>query len=339
LVSFFLLLSLYSLLRIPKGNPLRFVLTAVFYFASLLSKETAVAAPVFVFFFVFLTSYKGNLKINLIPKIKKGLGTTAVFIVPLVFYFLLRFHSDAMIPLNAPEYYRYTFSPLLLLENLIEYIVRAVLLDIYVIFLFFILILASFVWRRNKRVLKESFDSSPAYIGLLWFLSFLLPSVFLPVRSNLYSYFPQIGLHVSALVVLLFIWWNKIKTQKVLRNIALISICLLLLGWGRYLFLKSESYGEDGRVSAQFTKQVIRVVSDVPSEAKVYVIDRHFGERRSPSVLISYGFNSLLHLYYPQKYLSGKIVSPNEAAETKDDSDAFFFIWENGDLSPQPLDF
>ena len=339
LVSFFLLLSLYSFLRLPKRNPLRFVLTAVFYFASLLSKETAAAAPVFVFFFVFLTSHEGRLKTNLIPRIKKGLGTTAVFIVPLVCYFLLRFHSNAMTPLNAPEYYRYTFSPLLLLENLIEYIIRAGLLDIYAIFLFFILVLASFVWRGNKPVLKESFGFSTAYIGLLWFVSFLLPSVFVPVRSNLYSYFPQIGLHVSALTVIFFIWWNKIKTQKVLRNVALIFVCLLFLGWGSYLFHKSKSYGEDGKVSAQFTEQIIRAVSDIPSEAKVYVIDRHFGERRSPSILISHGFNSLLNLYYPQKHLRGKIVSPHEAAKTKDDTAVFFFSWENGDLSPRPLDF
>ena len=241
--------------------------------------------------------------------------------------------------LNAPDYYNYTFSHLLLLENLIEYIIRAGLLDIYVIFLFFILVLASFVFGKNKPVLKESFDSSTAYIGLLWFVSFLLTSVFLPVRSNLYSYFPQIGLHVSALAVLFFIWSNKIKQQKGLRNVALIFMCLLLLGWGRYLFIKSESYGEDGKLSAQFTEQVIHAVSDIPSEAKVYVIDRHFGERSSPSILISYGFNSLLHLYYPQKHLRGKIVSPNEAAESKDDSDAFFIIWENGDLSPRPLGF
>ena len=53
LVSFFLLLSLYSFFHLPKRNPMRFVLTAVFYFAALLSKESAVSAPIFIFFFVF----------------------------------------------------------------------------------------------------------------------------------------------------------------------------------------------------------------------------------------------------------------------------------------------
>lgn len=338
LVSFFLLLSLYSFFRFPKRNPMRFVLTAVFYFASLLSKETAAAAPIFIFFFVFLTCHEGHPKTNLINRIKKGLGAAAVFIIPLIFYFLLRFNSDAMTPLNAPDYYKYNFSPLLLLENLIEYIIRAALLDMYVIFLFLALILACLVLIKNKPDPKESFDFSANYIGLLWFVSFLLPALFVPVRSNLYSYFPQVVLHVSALAILFFIWRNKIKPQKGLRNIALIFVCLLLLGWGRYLFLKSVSYGEEGKVSAQFTKQVIRAVSEIPSESKVYIIDRHFDEKLSPSNLISYGFNSLMNLYYPQKHLMGEIVSPTEATRIKDDPVAFFYIWENRDLIPRPLD-
>lgn len=332
LVSFFLLLSLYSFLRLPKKNPMRLVLTAVFYFASLLSKETAAAAPVFVVFFVFLTCHEGHLKTNLINRIKKGLGTSAVFIIPLIIYLLMRFNSDAMTPFNAPDYYKYSFSPLLLLENLVEYIIRAALLDIYIIFLFLALILARSVWSKNRPDLKKNFDFPAINLGVLWFVSFLLISLPIPIRSNLYSYLPQVGLHISALGIIYFIWRNIIKTKKALRNTALIFMCLLLLGWGRYLFIKSASYGKDGKISAQFTEQVVHAVSELPSGAKVYIIDRHFGEKFSPSKIISYGFNSLLNLYYPQQNFKGEIISPTEPTKIKTDPSTFFFIWENRDL-------
>lgn len=338
LVSFFLLLSLYSFFRLSNKNPVRLVLTVVFYFASLLSKETAAAAPIFIFFFVFLTCHESHSKKNLINMFKKGLGASAVFIVPLIIYFLLRFNSNAMTPFNAPDYYKYNLSPLLLFENLIEYIIRAALLDIYVIFLFIALILGSFVWLKNKPDLKKSFDSSAFYMGILWFVSFLLVSLPIPVRSNLYSYFPQVGLHISALAILFVIWRKLIKNKIVLQNAALIFMCLLLLGWGRYLFTKSASYGKYGKISAQFTEQVVRTVSEMPSGAKVYIIDRHYGEDFSPSKIIAYGFNSLLNLYYPQKHFRGEIISPTESIKMKTDPVAFFFIWENRELNPRLLD-
>jgi len=212
------------------------------------------------------------------------------------------------------------------------------MLDIYVIFLFLALILGGFLWLKNKPDLKKGLDSSAFYMGMLWFVSFLLISLPLPVRSNLYSYFPQVGLHISALAILFVIWKNNIKDKKVLRNAAFIFMCFLLLGWGRYLFTKSASYGKYGKISAQFTEQVVRAVSETPSGAKVYIIDRQFGEDFSPSKIIAYGFNSLLNLYYPQKHFKGEIISPSESTKRETDPVAFFFIWENRELNPRSLD-
>ena len=260
----------------------------------------------------------------------------AVFIIPLIIYLLLRFNSDAMTPFNAPDYYRYTLSPLPLLENSIEYIIRAALLDIYVVLLFLILILGSFVGLKNKPDFKTGFDSSAFYMGVLWFFSFFLVALPVPVRSDLYPYFPQIGLHISALAILFVIWRNVIKNKVVLRNAAFLFMCLLLLGWGRYFFTKSASYGKYGRISAQFTEQVIRTVSEFLSGTEVYIVDRHFGEDLSPSGIIAYGFNSLLNLYYPQKHFKGEIISPTQSPKGKTDPDTFFFIWENGVLKPRP---
>ncbi|MFX0196215.1 MAG: hypothetical protein ACFFCW_08845 [Candidatus Hodarchaeota archaeon] len=332
LFSFFLLLSLYSFFSLSRIMRVRFLLTGVFYFASLLSKETAAAAPIFIFLVTFLSCRESRLKTSFFDRTKKGIGDTAAFILPLIVYFFLRFNSDAITPFNAPDYYKYTFAPLTLLENLIEYAIRAALLDTYVILSFLVLTLAAFVWSKQKLGSKERFDNSAGYWSILWFVIFLLPAIFVPTRSSLYSYFPQVGLHVSALAILFYIWRNTIKNQKVLRNAALIFLCFLLLGWGRYLFLKSLSFGEDGNVSTQFTRQVVQSILEIPSESKIYIIDQHFREKLSPSNLISYGFNSMLNLYYPQKKFKGEIVTPSKATKLKVNPNSFFFIWENGDL-------
>ena len=124
-------------------------------------------------------------------KLKKGAVVTIPFILPLMFYFLLRFNSDAFTPFNAPAYYSYTLAPYVLLKNISEYIIRAGILDIYIIIVF-IIIRGISSFKRNPH--GKRMDRSVPALGLLWFLCFLLPVLPLASRSDLYAYFPQIGL-------------------------------------------------------------------------------------------------------------------------------------------------
>ena len=73
LFSFFILLSLYLYLRLPSRHGLRFILTGICYFAALLSKETAIVAPLFVFFFSYIISDEHSKAKHFLKRIKNFL--------------------------------------------------------------------------------------------------------------------------------------------------------------------------------------------------------------------------------------------------------------------------
>lgn len=332
LLSFFMLLTLIIYLRLPKKSVFRYLLTSVFYFAALLSKETAVVMPLFIFLLAFSFGGEDTGKIGVLRRIKDGFSSVVVFILPLMVYILLRFQSNAMTPSNAPDYYKYSGSPLVLLDNLLEYANRAGLLDFYFLGALLLSVFVFSVLLKKKTRGGERFHSREFFWGLWWFVCFLLPSLPLPARSSLYIYFSQVGLHVSAVVVIVFLWSRLGFTKRFQRYAVLIFVCLLLLGWVRYLYLKSVSVGERGEISARFSVQVVQAVSDLPPWSRVFIIDTHFDEKQSPTDLIAYGFNSLLHLYYPDKHFGGEIIPPSELPKIRHDPTNFILIWNSGNL-------
>ncbi len=337
LFSFFMLLSLCLYLRIPKKGVLRPVLTGIFYLAALLSKETAAAAPIFIFLYTFFKNDGDAKERSFLPKFKAAATASSIFILPLVIYLLLRFQSDAMTPFNVPEFYRYNFSAPLLIENLIEYIIRGGLLDIYLILLISILLLISFLilkGPRDKPKSEQRLDRRVFLWGLFWFVCFILPELFIPARSSLYSYFPQIGIHLSALTVISVIWKKLLETKKRIHYAALTLFCFLMIGWLGFLLNMAVSVKLQGEASHRFTDQIIRATSGLPSGTKVFIIDSQFGKELSPSRTIAYGFHPLLSLYHPHKQLSGDIVPIEKIDDKKSDPSAVFFKWENGILRP-----
>lgn len=332
LFSLFMLLSLYIYLRFPRRNPLRFVLAALFYFAALLSKETAAVAPVFVFFFAFWYYREGIERRDLKKRLRYGLDSTLVFIIPLVVYIILRLNSDAMTPFNSPEYYRYSLSLTLLLKNVIEYIIRAGLLDIYLLFLLTIILLCSFIYKGKREKLKESPNFKAMIPGFVWFICLLLPVLPLVARSDLYAYLPQLGIHVMALTVI-FSLWKQLNIKKgSRRNAAWILVCIISMIWVGYLYSRAAWIGEKGEVSAGFTNRVLMKTYELPSGSRVFIIDRNYNMALSPSRLVSYGFNALLNLYHPHKYLRGEIIPPHKVSEIEPAPNNVFFTWDNGNL-------
>lgn len=332
LFSFFLLLALYLYARLPKKNPLRFLLTALAYFAALLSKETAAAAPLFIFLFVFF-GFTGETKTDsFLKRIKSGLISIAVFAPPLIVYFLLRFNSDAMSPFTAPDVYRYSFSPLLILKNMGEYVVRAGLLDLYIIIGFLLITAAVYLFIKTRAQETETFNLQVFVSGLLWFLVFLLPLLPIPARSDLYVYLPQVGLHVAVLTVISS-WGKRLPPRKgLLRYAAGLLIGMLAVGWVGYLFLKAVPIGEKGKASARFSEQVVYTLHGIPAESTIVILDKHHGDTYSPSKVIAYGFNSLLNLYYPDKNLYGEIVPPEKIIGLKNKPGTYVFSYEDSFL-------
>lgn len=127
LCTFFLLLSFYmfQVYQEKRGHlswftkGLVLLLTALFYLGSLLSKETAAAAPLLIFLFAFfpIAHRTRATAASLFQRLKTAVLAVIPFALPLLVYFLMRFNSDAFTPFNAPHYYRYTFAPGLILKT------------------------------------------------------------------------------------------------------------------------------------------------------------------------------------------------------------------------------
>jgi len=306
------------------------------YMAALLSKETAAAVPIFVFLFVVLNSSSTEGRPGSKERLKKGAVVTIPFMLPLIIYFLLRFNSDAFTPFNSPAYYSYTFAPYVLLKNISEYIICAGLLDLYIAIVI-IIIGGLSTFKRNppgKRI-----DWSVPALGLLWFLCFLLPPLPLSSRSDLYTYFPQIGLHVmflSFFTSLFHIRNIEDRKKNLHRFLLIISMGVLSAVWMGYLWIKAESSSKTSKNSALFTNQMVEAGSQIAPGSRILIIDTQVGDECSPLKTIAYGFNPMLNLYYPHKHLTGTIISFDKVSEIKGKDKEFdgvlYFIWKNNQL-------
>jgi hypothetical protein len=222
LCAFFVMLSLYFYLQARKSTSpktwsykrtWRYLVVATAYAAALLSKETAIVVPVFVFFFVLSSpitpDLKGTTDIsillgNFFKKSGYAFSSILIFMPPLIFYFILRLQRNAYTPLDAPDIYRYTLEPKILLKNIWEYLTRAGFLDVLILGGLVLVILFS---RGSVKTGEgEKIDRQVLAAGIVWFLSFLLPVLPLPVRSDLYVYLPQIGIHLMVVACLFFLW-------------------------------------------------------------------------------------------------------------------------------------
>ncbi len=346
LFSFFLLLAFWSCLQAGKDAPAllraaRYFLCFTFYLAALLSKETAVAAPLFVLLFVFLDSKGRPRPGSILKRTLKSIQAALPFLAALPIYFLLRFQSDAFTPFNAPAYYRFNLSPLLLLENIREYLTRSAALDILIL----AVIMGFFLLRRN-RVAGHPVAADRGVIasGLLWFLCFLLPCLFLEARSDLYAYLPQLGLHLAFLA-----WLTAYapftgllgaltsagpKDRGSSRSLAWVLI-LCLIGWSAFLGYRARARSLQDQASSLFCRSLARAARKIgPKKKQLLIVDAHYGERTSPSSTVSYGLEAMLRLYIPGRDLRGEFITLKMARDLRerDLKESVAFIWRNGQV-------
>lgn len=292
------------------------ILINLVYLAALLSKESALIIPVAVFVFTLFFNARagaGSGSAEVPSKWKKtgsALVSTLVFIPPLLVYFLLRLNSNAFTPLNAPDCYRFRISIPLLMRNLWEYFSRSGLLDMV---LAVILILLAVLTGTLTRSLKKM-DIRLVGMGAVFFLVFLIPVIFLPVRSDLYVYFPQTGYHLCFAVLLVSLLRYLAPFIRKCRTRVLTAVILVaLLGvWSQEYFHKARLYGESGRTSSHFLRQVAVAVSPMKNNSHLVIIDLNRSDPYSPLQTVSYGMNAALKLFYfyPYKKVSGEIVRP-----------------------------
>lgn len=339
--SFFTLLTLLVLLKLSqprdktglKGKWRRFFIyvSASFLFLSAqLCKETAAATALFVFVFSYLA-------------LKKKVSSPAlVFIIPMVFYGILRFGSNAYTPFDAPDYYRWTLDPVTVLRNLLEYIIRAGMPELIIIA---ILLIWGLVKNRKISMPLSTLSKDKLFLtGMLWFLCFILPTLFLPVRSDLYVYLPQIGLHLS-LVTIIIHWsrhlgidFEKLKSRKWANRVyPLLAVCCVL--WMGFVYSRAAAQNQLGEKSSQFSKQLQQTTAAVEPGSRIIVLDIK-NRNGSPANSIAYGFPSFLDLHFPGKGFTGQIVTRDTAAAVQFHGQpmTYFYFYSHSEELMGPYD-
>ena len=333
LYTFFLLLCFYSYLKIKK--PRYKFLVGMFYFFALLSKETAIVAPIFVFLY-FLARELKKTWINdfktLIKQAKTALAYIKPFWTALIIYLLLRINSNAFTPLNAPPYYQYSLSAKLFAVNLVEYFFRSGLLDIVIILW---LLLLAWIFRKSKGPM-EPIHWSVFFTGSLWFLVFLLPVILIHVRSDLYTYLPQLGVHLMAAPIIVAKWNDiraTIKTRSILW-LAIAPICLFFLVYLGKMTMLSASYFQRGIHATSFSNQLASKISTISKKSNIFVVD--LAEKNCAALVnyIDYSYTSIMRLYYPHHQFQGEIISWSQAIciPCQKDNTRFLF-WKNSQLT------
>ena len=344
LFSFFLLLAFWICLNTREEAPAilraaRYFLCSAFFLAALLSKETAVAAPLFVPLFVILNAKNGSPAHSFFKKYSRHLWAALPFVFALIVYFLLRIQSDAYTPFTAPAYYRFSFSPLLLLKNIGEYLVRSAVLDILIL----ILILGFYLVKRNPGARRSTAaDRGVIAAGLLWFLCFLLPCLFLEARSDLYAYFPQLGLHLACLAWLaaharfpgLYVPTSDALPQEQGSFPGLARVLLLfLLCWSAFLGYQAHRRSVPAQASSLFCRRLAEAAQEIGTGRKLMlIVDSHSGQRTAPSSTVGYGLDAMLHLFVTAKDLRGEFVTLETARGllARQLREGVILVWKNG---------
>jgi hypothetical protein len=104
---------------------------------------------------------------------------------PVVVYCAFRMSSGAMTPATAPSYYLFSFSPLVVFRNLLEYVDRGASVFAGA------LVIALVTTRRRLQCASERQQLLVACA--IWFAGGYALTLFLPVRSSLYALFPSVG--------------------------------------------------------------------------------------------------------------------------------------------------
>jgi hypothetical protein len=328
LFAFFTLLCFYLYYRLPAKNRIRFPLIGIVFLCALLCKETAIAVPFFLFVCSLFSDTKGFW-----PRILSALKNISAFIIPALLYGIMRMLSNAMTPFTASADYRFELSWLLLLRNTIEYILRSGLINLLLtlLFIFFIVRLT------QSKIRFSAVDRQTVIWGFCWFISFLLPVVAISSRSDLYAYVPQIGFHALTLAFI----YPLIHLSEVMKSskkpIIFFVVLLTLTVWLGYKVNKVDIIKKKGKASALFTQEIVLNLFEQPANSKILIIDKDNNSFLSPKKLISYGFNSLLHLYYPEKNLTGQILSSAEYLSSPAHQFDSVFLWQDQQLKKVSL--
>jgi len=296
-----------------------------FFFCALLSKESSIAAPLFFFLFPFL----GLDGTEPGTRIKKAVSSSIIYIPLILLYIFLRSSSDAFTPFDAPDYYRFSLNPAVWFKNFFEYILRGGLLDIILIITLFLIVV---FFKKPSAKVSSAASWNIFYMGLLWYAVFVILYLPIPFRSDLYSYFTQIGLHSTAVVVIYNLAVRPLFNAEKTRRVLITAACAILACWIVYLAGKTPAIRDRGLASDRFTEKATRSFNVLPAGSSILILDKDVGDADSPSNTVSYGLNSLVKLFLPGENLNAVMTTDEDKFRKELDNYRFHYYWEKGSL-------
>ena len=174
------LFSMSAILAWLRGSRLA---TAFLTCAAMFCKEEAVVLPLLLLLLgvVAANEYSSNAR--------RALRQSWPLWAVAALYLVIRTQSGAFGVSDAPAYYRLTVDPRLVLRNAAEYLDRGATWPAVAALLLFLFTRGTSLDNDERRVIR---------FGVVWFVSMLGITVFLPVRSSLYAVAPSIGSALAA---------------------------------------------------------------------------------------------------------------------------------------------
>jgi hypothetical protein len=220
-----LLAAIFSLATAYAMLTARYALAGILALLAMLSKEEAIALP--ALFTVFLAA--GGSRWYGPPEgglhVASGFSRTLTRTAPLwgaaALYLVLRTQSGAFWPADAPAYYQFSFSPALIVRNILEYADRA-----GTAFALVAIVLAAAA--RMRRADASAGERRVLIFAAVWVAGMYGLTVFLPVRSSLYALLPSLG---SALALGAIASAAQRRNPSRIRNatVALVVLAVLLI--------------------------------------------------------------------------------------------------------------
>ena len=188
-----LLLTLFALLTVMAARRGWLFLMFLGALLALGSKEEAVVLPLLCAVWAGEPWTRGRW-LDHARRLMTGARRTWPTLVALVIYLVARTTSGAYTAASAPPYYRFTFEPRAIIENVLQYADRSM-----TVFAIAIAVWALVVWvPPSPRALNRDLVIK----GLVWFAAGFALTLWLPVRSSLYALFPSVGMALIAAAII-----------------------------------------------------------------------------------------------------------------------------------------
>jgi hypothetical protein len=217
---------------------------------ALLCKEDAVALPIIIL---------GGLWFSRADP-KEMLRSAGALAMVEIVYFYVRAGTHAISVASAPDFYRLTWDPIVMAVNLLHYIDRSATSTA-------VLAVAVVAVYRRKPVFQGQ-DRRRLVFGLVWFISGLIITARVPVRSSLYAVFPSVAAAITFATLIDRLQHGTTPSSAEWRLQAVFASVLLLIP---VYSIRNDRWVEPARVSTRTMKAMAS--QTLPNEGTIVFED------------------------------------------------------------------